>query len=364
MTKIKEIILALENWAKPKWQEKYDNSGIQVGDVNDELMGVLVNLDLTLPVLLEAVAANCNLIIVHHPIIFGGISTITPNSEIGQILIAAIKNNVCIYALHTNLDNLNQGVNAKIAQVIGLSNTKVLKPMAGTLATFTTYCPTKYLDQTRQALFNAGAGHIGEYDMASFSKSGIGTFRGLENSKQRVGIRGQFEMVEEYKIEVIHESGTHHKLIDAVKSVGYYEEVAYNVIQLINDNPILGSGMIGELTLAMEPLEFLQMVKEKFKCGVIKYTEYNNPISKVAICGGSGYFLLNDALKSKADAYITADIKYHQFFEPEQKLMLLDIGHYESEQYTTELICDYLMQKFSTFAILISRLNTNPVKYY
>ena len=360
--KVKDVTNYLESIAPLQLQESYDNSGWQVGDYDSEVKGVLVSLDVTLEVVQEAIDQNCNLIIAHHPIIFGGLKNITSNVSTGKIIQKAIKNNINIYAIHTNLDNVYNGVNNKIASIIGLERKKILMPKQNLLK-MAVFVPESHSEQVLEAMFNSGAGHIGNYESCSFISYGEGTFLPSEGSNPYKGKIGILEKSKEIKLEVILPDYLLSDVILAMNNIHPYEEVAYDIFKIQN-NSNCGSGMFGELPKEMDEMNFLMLLKKSFNAKGIRHTNLlNRPIKKVAICGGSGSFLLKNALRVKADVFVTSDFKYHQFFDSESKILIADIGHYESEQYTIELISDFLMKKFTNFAIRLTTVNTNPINY-
>ncbi|MAU35975.1 MAG: Nif3-like dinuclear metal center hexameric protein [Flavobacteriales bacterium] len=362
--KIKEITTYLETIAPIYYQENYDNSGLIVGDENAIVNAALVTLDCTEAIIDEALAKGCNLVIAHHPIIFKGLKKLNGGDYIQRIIIKAIKHNISIYAMHTNLDNVLNGVSSEIAKRLGVKNTKILKPKKDLLRQLVVYCPTSDVDKLRNQLFQAGAGDIGNYDECSFSSVGKGTFRSDERCNPHVGLIGERNTVEEEKIEVVFTKDKENSIISAMKNTHPYEEVAYQIYSLDNLYQDVGSGIIGELPKAIKAEKFLAMIKSKMKTDCVRYTKLvKDKIKKVAICGGSGSFLLSIAKKAKADIFITADFKYHEFFNAENKIVIADIGHYESEQFTKDLIFDLLTKKFTKFAVRLSKVNTNPIKY-
>ena len=259
--KIKEITKFLEGYAPLQYQESYDNCGLIVGNENAEAKGVLITLDCTEEVIDEAIAEDCNLIIAHHPIIFNDLKKLNGSNYIERTVIKAIKNDLAIYAIHTNLDNVHNGVSAKIAERLGLENCKVLSP-----------------------------------------KSDL---------NQQVGL-----------------------------------------------------GIIGELKEPIKTSTFLIDIKNTMKTNCIRYTSLaKEEVKRVAVCGGSGSVLLKNAKSAEADIFISADFKYHDFFDAENDIVIADIGHYESEQFTKDLIYDLLVKKFTKFAVLLSKVNTNPINY-
>lgn len=362
----KEIIGAIEAFAPPAYQESYDNCGIQVGNVTDEVKGVLLTLDVTEEVLEEAMHRGCNMIIAHHPLIFSGLKRISGRNYVERIVHKAIKNDIIIYAAHTNLDNMSNGVNAVIAQKLGLINTSVLVASNNTLSKLYTYAPVNVADKVREALFAAGAGHIAKYRECSFNTTGTGTFRATETAEPAIGTPGgSREVVEEVKIEVMVEKHLESRVIKALFDSHIYEEVAYELIPLPNPNQRIGAGLIGSLPQPMTEADFLAHLQKQMKTDCIRHTALSGRnIEKIAVCGGSGSFLLKNAIAAGADIFITGDFKYHQFFDAEGKIVIADIGHYESEQFTPEIFEAILKEKFPTFAILLSNINTNPVKYY
>lgn len=363
---VKDIIKAIEAFAPPVYQEGYDNSGLQVGDADAEATGALLTLDVTEAVLDEAIRRNCNMVIAHHPVIFGGLKRLTGRTYVERVVLKAIKHDIAIYACHTNLDNVQQGVNAKICEKLGLQSTSILAPMEGVLYKLFTYAPKDDAEQVRRAMFAAGAGAIGKYHECSFNTEGTGTFRPSAGTNPTIGTPGGGrESVAEEKIEVL--IGKHNKaqVIAALMDAHPYEEVAYEVIAIENNNQDLGAGMVGYLTEPMDETAFLAHVKEAMKADCIRHTQLKDmQVRKVAVCGGSGSFLLGNAIAADADVFITGDFKYHQFFDAEGKIVIADIGHYESEQFTVEIFKDILNKKFPNFATLLSNLSTNPINYF
>ncbi len=362
--KIKEVTDYIESIAPLAYQESYDNAGYICGTPSAELTAVLICLDSTEDVIDEAIKLGCNLVLAHHPIIFSGLKKITGKNYVERTIIKAIKNDITIYVAHTNLDNVLNGVNSKIAAKLGLINCKVLAPQAHTLKKLITFCPENQAEQVRKALFDTGAGSIGNYDECSFNSTGTGTFRAGENTNSFVGKKGSQHQETEIKIETVFPAYLESKLLSVLFKAHPYEEVAYDIIALDTINHTIGAGMIGELPVEMEEMEFLKMIHSKMEAKGIRYTQLlGKKVKKVAICGGSGSFLLKNAFNANADVFITADFKYHQFFDAENRIVIADIGHYETEQYTSELFYELLSKKFSTFAINLSKINTNPIKY-
>ena len=365
MPKLQEIIDALEDFAPLHYQESYDNSGLIVGDRLCDVQNALLTLDCTEAVIDEAIEKNIQLIIAHHPIVFTGLKSLTGKNYIEKVIIKAIKHDIAIYAAHTNLDHVYSGVNHKIAEKLQLKNLSILDPKKDTLWQLYVYVPNTHAEKVRNALFDAGAGAIGNYSACSFNTQGIGTFLPSENANPFIGQKNTLAQEEEIKIEVILSEEKKEMVLKAMFSNHPYEEIAYGFISLENKNQYIGAGMLGELNDEMTEIQFLAFLKTTMKTSCIRHTQLRNrPIKKVAICVGSGSFLLNHAIKAQADILITADFKYHQFFDAENKLVIADIGHYESEQFTAEIFYDVLSNKFPNFALQITSVNTNPIIYY
>lgn len=362
--RIHDIIQELERWAPRSWQESYDNAGLITGDANLECTGVLCCLDATEEVIAEAVERGCNLVVAHHPIVFGGIKRIDPQHYVGRALIRSIRNEVAIYAIHTNLDNLLEGVNGAMANLLGLRHRSVLLPKSHQLKKLYTFVPTAHVEPVANALFAAGAGHIGRYDQCSFRQAGEGSFRALEGASPFVGELGKQHREPEWKFEVLYPANLESTILAALRTTHPYEEVAYDLVELSNIHPSIGSGLIGELPEALSEAEFLDRVKSAFGVVSLRHTATTGrSIRRVALCGGAGSFLISNSLSKKADSFLTADLKYHEFFEADGRMLLVDLGHYESEQCTIGLIQGYLAEKFPTFAVLKTDLITNPVRY-
>lgn len=364
---IKDIVHVLESFAAPVYQESYDNCGLLTGNPEWQCTGVFCTLDTLEATVEEAKHKGCNLIVSHHPVIFSGLKKLNGNNYVERTVIAALKNDIAIYAIHTNLDNVVKGVSKKMADVLGLENTKVLSEKYGALRQFSTYAPVKFAEEVKKVLFENGAGNIGNYTECSFSHDGTGSFKPNEQADPRIGeAGGRREAVPETKIEcLLPEHVNIQKLLEDLKNIGYYEEVAHNITPLLNRSQDTGAGMVGELPQEMSEEDFLAYVKQKFNLQVIRHTKLRGrPVKTVALCGGSGAFLISQAKKLQADFYITADVKYHEFFDADNKIVIADIGHYESEQYTIELLFDILRSNFSTFAVLKTEICTNSIHYY
>lgn len=362
---IKDITNYLESLAPLTTQESYDNSGLICGDKNIDVTNALISLDCTEDIVQEAMDRGCNLIISHHPIVFGGLKSFTGKNYVERTVIKAIKNDIAIYAIHTNLDNYEFGVNKKIGDLLNVKTPRILSPNSNSLSKLITLVPSTHKTEVLQALFNAGAGQIGNYSECSYSSAGEGSFKANENATPFIGQANTRHLEAETKLEVIIPNHKVNQVVNAMLKSHPYETVAYDIIQLQNQNRNEGSGMIGELDDAMDTVEFLKHLKDTFNCGVIKHTELITPkVKTIAWCGGSGSFLLKQAKQQGADIFITGDFKYHEFFDAENQTIIADIGHFESEQYTIELISELLSKKFIKFAPCLTAINTNPVKYY
>ena len=362
--KIKDITTCIEEIAPLNYAESFDNVGLLIGNYNTQVTGVLVTLDTLENIVDEAIEKKCNLIVSFHPIIFSGLKKLNGNNYVERVVLKAIKNDIAIYAMHTALDNSFQGVNAKICEILGLQNKKILIPQKNTIKKLTTYVPNNNAEEVRLALFNAGAGNIGNYDNCSYNTEGYGTYRGNENSNPTIGKKGILHKEEETFISVIFEKHNEKNILSALFSSHPYEEVAYDIVPLDNFNQEIGMGMIGELKTEKNELDFLNFLKKTMNAKGIKHSKLvGKPIKKVAVLGGSGSFAINNAIAANADIYVTSDIKYHEFYKAENKLIIADIGHYESEQFTKNLLVDILTKKFPNFAIILSNKNTNPIYY-
>jgi dinuclear metal center YbgI/SA1388 family protein len=361
---IRDVTALLEQLAPLSYQESYDNSGLLVGSPEMPLMGILVSLDITPEVIEEAHQKGLNLIVSHHPLIFSGIKKIIGKTYVERAIILAIKYDIAIYAAHTNLDNIKGGVNSKIGELLALNNLKILQPLEGELVKLVIFVPTNEVEKVRMAMFNAGAGSIGNYDCCSYSIEGKGSFRANEGANPYVGKLGELHFEPEIRIEVIVPKVKLSKVIQEMISAHPYEEVAYDIYPLLNSYSGAGAGMVGDLAKPISELEFLKMVKKIFNLQSLRYTNLlGKDIKKVAFCGGSGAFLIKQAIAIGADIYITGDVKYHQFFDAENRIIIADIGHFESEQFTIEIFYEYLLKNFPKFAVLKSEIKTNPINY-
>ena len=365
MVKLKDLIHFLEDFAPLRLQESYDNSGLIVGLPDSEITCALVTIDVTERVVDEAVEKKAQLIVAHHPLIFSGLKKITGKNDVERALVKAIKNDIAIYAAHTNLDSVTGGVNSKIGEKLQLQNCSILQPVEGILKKLVTFIPSEHAEKVREAVFNAGAGNIGNYDWCGYNVEGLGSFRGSEEANPFVGERGKIHVEKETRFETIFPGYLQNKIVQALLQAHPYEEVAYDIYPLENRFEKAGMGMIGTLPEAISEEDFLHRLKKIFSAGCIKHTKLKGTtVKKVAVCGGAGSFLLDRAIAAKADFFVSGDFKYHQFFEAENKIVIADIGHFESEQFTKELFYELLTKKFPTFAVRLSEVNTNPVFYF
>ena len=364
MIQVKTITALLDQKFPHAYQESYDNCGLLVGDPDQETDKILICVDVTEDVMEEAIAEGCGLVVSHHPLIFGGLKKITGQTYVERIVRTALVHKVAIYAIHTNLDNHISGLNQILAGKLGLQDLQILSPKNETLRKLITFCPPDHAEKVREAIFTAGAGHIGDYDSCSYNTLGEGTFRALDNANPFVGNKNELHFEKEIKIEAIYPVYLEKKIISKMIEAHPYEEVAYDILLLGNVNTHIGSGMLGTLKETTTASDFLMQVKNRLGLPIVRFSgNAGSTIQKVALCGGSGSFLLKDAMKAGADAFLTADLKYHDYFVPEGKMVLADIGHYESEQFSKELIAEILKKNFPNFAVLKTRVNTNPVKY-
>ncbi|PKP20697.1 MAG: Nif3-like dinuclear metal center hexameric protein [Bacteroidetes bacterium HGW-Bacteroidetes-21] len=361
---IRKIIQIIEKNSSPRLQESYDNTGLLTGNPDQESSEALLCVDISEEVINEAIKLKINFIISHHPFIFGGIKKVNGKNETERILIKAIKNDIAIYALHTSYDQTIPGISYALAKHLGLTDIRILDPRPDNLKKLVSFVPLKSAEKVREAILTAGAGHIGNYDFCSFQTEGTGTFRALDGSHPYVGKKGNIHHEPELRIETIVPEFLLKNVIEALLQAHPYEEVAYDIYPLENLNKQIGFGAIGKLSKETKEIEFLTFVKEKLQCKSIRHSKLlNKKISKVAVCGGSGIFLLQKAIAQKADVFITADIKYHQFQEPDNKIVIVDIGHYESEKIFLPSLKEYLNKNLTNFAVRISKMNTNPVNY-
>ena len=361
--KIKDVIDYLEDFAPISLQEDYDNSGLNIGNINNELTNVLVSLDCNLEVIKEAISKNCNLIITHHPIIFKNLRSITGSNNSENCIVEAIKNNISIYCIHTNLDNTFYGVNYKIAEKLKINDYNILKPISN-IFKLEVYCPDEHCDELRNAIFESGAGKMGNYDSCSFNVNGKGTFKPLSGSKPSIGKKNKLEVVSEQKLDFIFYENQMKNVLQAMEKSHPYEKIAHQIIKLNNKNLYAGSGGYGFLAKSTRTVDFIKLLKIIFKAEGIRHTKVlNEKVHKIAFCGGSGSFLIESAIKNKCDVFITSDLKYHDFFDYQDQICIVDIGHFESEQFTMDLIKEKISQNFSTFAVHLSNVKTNPIKY-
>lgn len=361
--KLQQICSFLETIAPLSYQEDYDNSGLITGSPDMEVTGALISLDCLEPVLDEAIRLGCNLVISHHPIVFKGLKKFNKRTYVERVVMKAIKHDIALYAIHTNFDNVLNGVNARICEKLGVKEFTILSPKGGLLKKLVTFCPSAHADIVRNALFEAGAGSIGNYSECSYNTEGFGTFKGAENTNPFVGEKGVQHREAEVRIETIYPAVIERQLIVALLQAHPYEEVAYDLYPLTNSFEA-GSGMVGNLSEEMDELSFLQLLKERLNAKVVRHTALRGKkVRRVAVCGGSGSFLLQRAIASGADVFVTADFKYHEFFDADGKIIISDVGHFESEQFTQELLFEIITKKFPNFALHLTSIHTNPINY-
>jgi dinuclear metal center YbgI/SA1388 family protein len=361
---VQDVINHLHDLAPLAYAEDFDNVGLLVGDKNQSVTGILVTLDTLEAVVDEAIENNCNLIVSFHPIIFKGLKKLTGKTYVERVVIKAIQHHIAIFAIHTALDNAIEGVNSIICDQLGLKKKRILIPQSATIKKLQTYVPKANAEALRNALFNAGAGNIGNYESCSFNVDGEGTYMGNEDSNPVVGNKGEFHTERETAISVTYKKHVEAQVLKALFNAHPYEEVAYEIVTLDNTNQHIGLGMIGELESEMNAEDCLLFIKNKMHTACIRHSQLTEkPIKRIAVLGGSGSFAINAAKAAGADILVTADLKYHDFFSAENDIILADIGHYESEQFTKTFLVDYLSKKITNFAIILSKTNTNPIKY-
>lgn len=361
---VKDVAAAIEELAPLPYAEDFDNVGLLVGDKDQEVSKILVTLDTLEKTVDEAIAKRCNMIVSFHPIIFSGLKKITGKNYVERVVLKCIKNDIAIYSIHTALDNVPTGVNKGMCDALGLTETSILIPKKQNIKKLVTYVPKNEVIHVREALFKAGAGNIGNYDNCSFATKGKGSFRGNELSNPTIGEKGEVHIEKEVQLHITFEAHKERQVINALFDAHSYEEVAYEIYTLDNTQQNIGMGMVGFLPNPMDEMAFLRLVQKSFHCGGVRFSELQDkPVEKVAVLGGSGSFAIEAAKASGADAFITADLKYHQFYQAEGKIVLVDIGHYESEQYTKNILTQHLTEKFPNFAVILSDEDTNPIKY-
>jgi dinuclear metal center YbgI/SA1388 family protein len=365
MITIKDIAACFEAFAPLALQQSYDNSGLLVGNMDAHVDSALLTIDVTEAVIDEAIRKKCGLIISHHPLIYSGLKKLTGKNNVERTVIKAVKNDIAIYAAHTNIDAAAGGVNAKICEKLGLVNTKVLQPAEGKLKKLVTFIPADAAEKVRESVFNAGAGHIGNYDWCGYNIEGTGSFRAGDETNPYVGEKGKVHFENEIRFETIFPAWLQQSIVQALVSAHPYEEVAYDIYPLDNALETTGSGMVGNLPEPANEKDFLAHLKAIFGCSYIRHTTLRDEkVARVAVSGGAGSFLLKDAISAKADVFVSSDFKYHQFFDAENKIVIADVGHFESEQFTKELFYEVLVKNFPKFAVRFSEVNTNPVFYF
>jgi len=361
--KIKEIVDALERFAPLPLQDGFDNAGLQVGLTDAEATGALLCLDVTEAVIDEAIELGFNVIVSHHPLLFYGMKTLTGKNYVERCVIKAVQHGIVLYAAHTNLDNAPNGVNFKIAEKLGLRQIRILEPKRDFLLKLVTFVPRNQADQVRKALFEAGCGCIGNYDSCSFNLNGTGTFKAGKETHPYCGEIGEMHKEDEVRIETILPKYLTGRVIHSLIESHPYEEPAYDLYPLSNEWSQVGSGIIGEYDEPLTKDEFLSQVKRIFEVECVRYNNWQGKIQKVALCGGAGAFLIEKAVAENADAFLTGEIKYHEFFGHEKEILLTEIGHFESEQYTVELLESIIKKMCGGLPLKQTTIHTNPINY-
>lgn len=361
----KDIFDRIERWAPREIAWERDNIGLQVGSADREVNKILLTLDLTEPALKKALEQNCSLIITHHPLIFNPLKKIDIQNNLKSRLIEKlIKNNITLYSAHTNLDYTKKGVSFILAEKLALKNLRFLSPIERTQSKIVVFTPSYSLEKVSDAIFSAGGGIIGEYSECSFRSNGKGTFRGSELSNPSIGIKKKKEIVDEIRLEVVADNWKINSVMHAIKKVHPYEEPAIDIYPLKNRGNY-GVGAVGELNKPMSAAYFLNYVLDKLKIRNFRYSgKSGGMISKIAVCGGAGSEYINDAVNAGADAFITADVRYHAFQEAEGKILLIDAGHYETEIFALDAVSRFLKKNFEDIEIIKFTKNVNPVIFY
>lgn len=361
---VSEVTKIIEGFAPPAIAESFDNVGLMVGEGSMRVTGILLTLDVIEEHIDEAIERGLNLIITHHPLIFSPLKTISGRDYIQRIIIRALRNNIAIYSAHTNIDSTQGGVSHRLGEMLELTNMRVLHPSSGNLLKLIIYTPFDYANSVRKALADSGAGTIGAYGSCSFSSSGEGRFSAKEGAAPFVGSIGELHTENEERIETIVAAHKLDSVMNAVRRVHPYEEIAYDIIELKNKDKNIGLGVTGELSCEVSMVDFIERVKKVVKIPTIKHSRpHKTTVRTVALCGGAGASFIGDAIRSNADIYLTGDLKYHDFFTPEKSITIADIGHFESEQFTLDIFYDVLIKKITNFAICKTTINCNPINY-
>ena len=350
--KIKEVIQFLEQKFPLHWQEDFDNCGVQCGDKERELTGIVVCFDMSEAVIDEALAQGSNMVISHHPIIYKhGLKKIEPTNRVGKIIYKALENKILLYSMHTNIDSGKAGGNVLFAKKLELQNLSVLVPKENQFCKLVVFVPAENSALLKEAMFKIGCGNIGNYSHCSYSCEGIGSFKPLTGVNPHIGKHNRLERVDEERIEMIFPKNIKRQVIETLYGHHPYEEPAFDIITLENQNREVGLGRIGLLPTSMLAKDFILYIKEKLNLDFVKFSGNRDAeIKKVAVCGGGGASFISEALTAGVNAYITGDLKYHDFFIPENKMLLIDIGHFEGEHFIREIITSLLQENFNTFA--------------
>ncbi|MDR3137941.1 MAG: Nif3-like dinuclear metal center hexameric protein [Tannerellaceae bacterium] len=364
MITISRLLEVLEEFAPPALQESFDNTGIQVGETGQEARGALLCVDVTEEVIDEALAKGCNLVIAHHPLLFKPVKSLRGATYIERCVMKACKYNIVIYAAHTNLDNVRKGVNGCLAERIGLNNIHILSPKREGLVKVVTFVPSEHAQKVRDALFAIGAGYIGNYDRCSFRLEGLGSFCAQDGAHPFIGEVGMEHVEREERIETVIPAYLQGKVLQAVQAAHPYEEPATDIYPLNNAWEGAGAGIWGDLPEEENEQDFLLRIKELFNVPCIQHsTLREKAVRRVAVCGGSGAFLIKEAIACRADVLITGEARYNDYYDVESRLLLAVTGHYESEACTKDIFRTLILKKFPTFALHLSETDVNPVKY-
>jgi dinuclear metal center YbgI/SA1388 family protein len=368
---VAEIAAALEAWAPPASKLDYDNVGLQVGDARREAASVLVALDLTAAVVEEARETGADLVVTHHPLLFRPLKKLTADDPAGALALRLAEHGIAYYAIHTNLDAAPGGVSFALAGRLGLEGIRFLEPSEESLVKLVTFAPAAHAEAVRRAMAEAGAGHIGDYEACAFTIRGTGHFRPGERANPFIGeAGGAEEAVEEVRIEAEVMRWDLGRVVRAMKAAHPYEEVAYDVYPVEQPATRVGFGAVGFLQAPTTLEAFLAVVAARLDAAALRYSgDPAMPVRTVAVCGGAGASLIPRALAAGADAFVTADVTYHRFFEPldaegRPRMALVDAGHYETEALTEPLLVDWLAHHFPDLAVRKTRHRTSPMRTF
>ncbi len=360
----------IEEWADPALAEDWDHIGNLVGSPADSVSRVLVTLDVTDEVIAEAIDENVNLIVAHHPLFRDPIPYLRSDLFSSSRVYRLIQKGISLYAAHTNLDAAPGGINDVLADLLGLRDVEILFPTyEENLYKIVVFVPLGHEERVREAISARGGGWIGNYSDCTFQTEGVGTFRPLEGTKPFIGETGELERVRETRIETI---APQKKLSDLLKNMiaaHPYEEVAYDIYPLKNTGTKAGLGRIGRLPESLALADFARKVKDSLGLGMVRITgDPQRSVSKIALCGGGGMSLLEQAIKCDADLYLTGDIRHHGALDAlDRGIALVDGGHYGTERVIVPVLADYLQKKAKEagegLTVLVSQINTDPFSY-